>query len=148
MSQRYTHQISGFVHGNIDMSRAGIILDPAIRIVAEYRHAPGRFIHVWVSGNKLIVVVLKRFIKLRVRQQERHQREKNRRTVPLALMHHILRGRLRVLIIYACQHAAGRRVKHHEMIGIRTLGRFVFRHALVCIDLSDRTFTGPIHAVA
>ena len=69
---RNTHQVSGLIYRDIDMCRTSVILDPAISIIAEDRHALSRLCHIRVAGNELIVVRLKVFIELRIRQQERH----------------------------------------------------------------------------
>ena len=63
-------------------------------------------------------------------------------------MRHVLLDELGVFVINACQSAAGGCIEHHKMIGIRTDGGFILRHAFVCIDLADRTFPGAVHAPA
>jgi len=66
LTLRDPHQVSGLVHCDIDMRRAGIVLDSAVGIVAEDCHAFGRLCHIRVSGNELVVVLLKGFIELRI----------------------------------------------------------------------------------
>ena len=46
----------------------------------------------------------------------------------------VLLDELGVFVINACQSAAGGCIEHHKMIGIRTDGGFLLRHAFVCID--------------
>ena len=66
LTLRDPHQVSGLVHCDIDMRRAGIVLDSAVGIVAEDCHAFGRLCHIRVSGNELVVVLLKGFIELHI----------------------------------------------------------------------------------
>lgn len=145
---RHTDQVSGSVEGDLDVRRAGVVLDAAIGVIAQNRHILGALFHIRVSGVHLVIVRLESLLELCVGQQHRHHRKKQSGAVPLARMGGILLHDLRVLIVNAGHDVPGRGIKYHQMVSVRPHRGFVLRHAFSLVDHADGAFVGSVHTEA
>ena len=146
MTLRDTHHIAGLVQCDIDMGRAGIVLDPAVSIITEDRHSIRGFLHVGIASIALIEVSLEVFVKLIILQQERHQGHHDCGAVLIALVKFVVLNGFGILIIDAGHDITASTVKHDQMICIRTCRGFVLRYRAV-VNGTYCTFACACHTV-
>ena len=128
------------------MSRTGIVLDPAVRIVAENGHGVRSLLQIRIARITLVKIGLELFFKFLVLQQQRHQGHHNGSTITLTLVELVVLDGFRVLIVHTGHNRTGTAVKHDQMEQLRTCSRLVLCHSTV-VDGANGTLTIAGHAI-
>ena len=139
-------QIAGLIQRDIDMSRTGIVLDPAICIITENCHRVRSLLQIRIPRVALVKIGLEMFFKFLVFQQQRHQSHHNGGTITLTLVELIVLDGFRVFVVHTGHNRTGATVKHNQMEQIRTCSRLVLCHSTV-VDGADCTLTIAGHTI-